>query len=214
MFHDSLLPSRSTDQQRAFRENQASRSGPALDAPGSRGKQACAHPGGGMLFLPQNTSVPVTAVSARCGHCSAYIKLDDVILHSRTHRTKVQTCGSVTVQANADLKGLNIECRDLVLYGRASGDFLCRGVCKIKTDQHISGSISARRLVVEKKTTVLVTGVIQVENIWIQGSLEGTLTADETVTIHRHAKFLGDITARRLIIEEGGAHQGSFTRLT
>ena len=80
------------------------------------------------------TSVPATAVSARCGHCSAYIKLDDVILHSRTHRTKVQTCGSVTVQANAALKGLNIECRDMVLYGRASGDFLCRGVCKIKTD--------------------------------------------------------------------------------
>lgn len=53
LFHDSLLPSRSTDQQRAFRENQASRSGPALDAPGSRGKEACAHPGGGMLFLPQ-----------------------------------------------------------------------------------------------------------------------------------------------------------------
>lgn len=80
----------------------------------------------------KSTSVPATAVSARCGHCSAYIKLDDVILHSRTHRTKVQTCGSVTVQANADLKGLNIECRDLVLYGRASGDFLCRGVCKSK----------------------------------------------------------------------------------
>lgn len=99
----------------------------------------------------KSTSVPATAVSARCGHCSAYIKLDDVILHSRTHRTKVQTCGSVTVQANADLKGLNIECRDLVLYGRASGDFLCRGVCKIKTDQHISGSISARRMVVEKR---------------------------------------------------------------
>lgn len=65
-----------------------------------------------------------------------------------------------------------------------------------------------------KKTTVLVTGTIRVENIWIQGSLEGTLTADETVTIHRHAKFLGDITARRLIIEEGGTHQGAFTRLT
>ena len=97
---------------------------------------------------------PPRAVSARVRHCSAYIKLDDVILHSRTHRTKVQTCGSVTVQANADLKGLNIECRDLVLYGRASGDFLCRGVCKIKTDQHISGSICARRMVVEKKTTV------------------------------------------------------------
>ena len=66
----------------------------------------------------------------------------------------------------------------------------------------------------QKQTTVLVTGTIRVENIWIQGSLEGTLTADETVTIHRHAKFLGDITARRLIIEEGGTHQGAFTRLT
>lgn len=152
----------------------------------------------------KNTSVPVTAVSARCGHCSAYIKLDDVILHSRTHRTKVQTCGSVTVQANADLKGLNIECRDLVLYGRASGDFLCRGVCKIKTDQHISGSISARRLVVEKKTTVLVTGAIQVENIWIQGSLEGTLTADETVTIHRMPNSWGTSRRAASSLRKGG----------
>lgn len=161
----------------------------------------------------KNTSVPVTAVSARCAHCSAYIKLDDVLLHSRTHRTNVQTCGSVTVQANADLKGLDIECRDLVLNGRASGDFLCRGVCKIKTDQHISGSLAARRLVVEKKTTVLVTGPIHAENVRIYGSLEGTLTAEETVIIHRHARFLGDITARRLVIEEGGIHQGSLTRL-
>lgn len=161
----------------------------------------------------KSTAVPVTAVSARCAHCSAYIKLDDVILHSRTHRTKVQTCGSVTVQANADLKGLNIECRDLVLNGRASGDFLCRGVCKIKTDQHISGTLRARRLVVEKKTTVLVTGSIHAENVRIQGSMEGTLTTEDTVIIHRHAKFLGDITARRLVIEEGGIHQGSFTRL-
>lgn len=161
----------------------------------------------------RRTSVPVTAVSAKCGHCSAYIKLDDVILHSRTHRTRVQTCGSVTVQTNADLKGLNIECRDLVFNGRASGEFLCRGVCKIKTDQHISGSLSARRLTVEKKTTVLVTGGIHVQNAWIQGVTEGALTADETVTIHRHAKFLGDITARRLVIEEGGVHQGSFTKL-
>lgn len=160
----------------------------------------------------RRTSVPVTALSAKCGHCSAYIKLDDVILHSRTHRTRVQTCGSVTVQANADLKGLSIECRDLVLNGRASGDFLCRGVCKIKTDQHISGTIAARRLVVEKKTTVTVTSGIRVKNAWIHGVMEGSLTAEDTVTIHRHAKFLGDITARRLVIEEGGIHQGSLTK--
>ena len=162
----------------------------------------------------RRTAVPVTAVSARCSHCSAYIKLDDITLHSRTHRTKVQTCGCVTVQANADLKGLHIECRDLILNGKASGDLLCSGVCKIKADQHISGTLRARRLTVEKKTAVLVTGGVHVENAWIQGTLEGALTAEGTVTIHRHAKFLGDITARRLVIEEGGIHQGSLTRLS
>ena len=45
----------------------------------------------------KSTSVPATAVSARCGHCSAYIKLDDVILHSRTHRTKVQTLSLIHI---------------------------------------------------------------------------------------------------------------------
>ena len=66
----------------------------------------------------------------------------------------------------------------------------------------------------EKKTAVLVTGGVHVENAWIQGTLEGALTAEGTVIIHRHAKFLGDITARRLVIEEGGIHQGSLTRLS
>lgn len=166
------------------------------------------------FFCRKHTSVPATAVSAKCSHCSSYIKLDDITLHSRTHRTKVQTCGSVTVQANADLKGLSIECRDLVLFGKASGDFICHGVCKIKEDQHISGTISTQRMVVEKKTTVLVTGSIHVKDIHIHGTLEGTLTAEDTVTIHRHAEFLGDIAARHLTIEEGGTHQGTFTPLT
>ena len=126
------------------------------------------------------------------------------------NRDKARLC----VQANADLKGLHIECRDLILNGKASGDLLCSGVCKIKADQHISGTFRARRLTVEKKTAVLVTGGVHVENAWIQGTLEGALTAEGTVTIHRHAKFLGDITARRLVIEEGGIHQGSLTRLS
>lgn len=162
----------------------------------------------------KKTSVPATAVSARCSHCAAYIKLDDVSLHSRTHRTKVQTCGSVTVQANTDLKGIEIECRDLIMHGKASGNIQCHGVCKIKTDQHISGRLSARRLTVEKRITVLVTHGIQADNVRLQGTLEGTLSSQGTVMIHKNAKLLGDITARRLIIEEGGIHHGDFTKLT
>lgn len=162
----------------------------------------------------QYTPVPASAVSARCGHCAAYIKLDDITLHSRTHRTNVQTRGSVTVQAHADLKGLHVECRDLVLYGRISGNILCKGICKIKTDQHISGSLSTCRLAVEKKATVLVINGIHAENVNIEGVLQGTLTATGTVIIRRNAKLLGDLTARRLVIEEGGTHHGNFTRFT
>lgn len=113
-----------------------------------------------------------------------------------------------------DLKGLHIECRDLILNGKASGDLLCSGVCKIKADQHISGTLRARRLTVEKKTGPYWSRAASCGKRLDTGTLEGALTAEGTVTIHRHAKFLGDITARRLVIEEGGIHQGSLTRLS
>lgn len=161
-----------------------------------------------------DTAVPVTAVSARCSHCSAYIKLDDITLHSRTHRTKVQTCGCVTVQANADLKGLHIECRDLILNGKASGDLLCQRRLQNQGGPAYFRDLARPQANRGKKDGRTGHGGVHVENAWIQGTLEGALTAEGTVTIHRHAKFLGDITARRLVIEEGGIHQGSLTRLS
>ncbi len=120
--------------------------------------------------------------------------------HGRPRCTACQTCGSVT-DPNADLKGLNIECRDAGLIRQGVRRFSVPGRLEKRTSTSPAPSPPAGWW--WKKDWV--TGAIQVENIWIQGSLEGTLTADETVTIHRHAKFLGDITARRLIIEEGGA---------
>ena len=91
----------------------------------------------------------------------------------------------------------------MILNGKASGDLLCSGVCKIKADQHISGTLRARRLTVEKKTAVLVTGGVHVENAWIQGTLEGALTAEGTVTIHRHAKFLVTLRRAALSLKKG-----------
>ncbi len=158
------------------------------------------------------STVPAGAVSARCSHCSAYIGLDDLALRSGTHRRAVSTWGAVTVMPGADLKGLNIECKELTFNGRGSGNFFCHGVCRIKTDQHISGTVNARRLVLEKKAHALVTGGVHVVNAIVHGVLEATLYAEDTVTIHRHAKVLGDIVASRLIVQEGGVHHGNFSR--
>ncbi len=159
------------------------------------------------------STVPAGAVSAKCSHCSAYIMLDDVNLHSRTHRRTVKTWGTVTVQPAADLHGVDIECKDIMLNGRVSGKLNCHGVCKIKSGQHITGSLSARRLVVEKKTDVVITGGVYVVNAMVYGVLETALTAEDTVAIHRNGKVLGDIVARKLTIEEGGVHQGKLTIL-
>ncbi len=160
------------------------------------------------------STVPAGAVSAKCAHCYAFSMLDDVNLHSRTHRRTVKTWGTVTVQAGADLSGVNIECKDLVLNGRVSGHLHCHGVCKVKTDQHISGRVSARRLMVEKKTDVVITEGVYVVNAMIHGVLEAIITAEDTVTIHRNGKVLGDIVTRQLSIEAGGVHQGKLTGLS
>lgn len=162
----------------------------------------------------QMCNVPKSAISAKCLHCASYIKMDDISLHARTHRTFVRTWGTVTIRANADLKGLDVECLHLVMHGRGSGKFRCQGLCKIKSDQHISGMIEAQRLVIEKKAKVTVVGGMLVKDCQINGVLEGQIKASNVITIRRNAKFLGDIVARQLVIEEGGIHQGAFTKLS
>ena len=58
----------------------------------------------------------------------------------------------------------------------------------------------------------MATGVIladiQTENITIKGEMRGNMKATEKVEIHANARVVGDITAPRVVIEDGARFKG------
>lgn len=156
--------------------------------------------------------VPQAALSARCHHCSAYISLDNVVLHKRSHKTIVQTRGNVTVKNGTDFKGMTIHSHNLTLLGRISGNFNCSGKCDIKTDQLINGILRAHTLEVEKRVSVTLARPAKIHHAFVSGTLQGIIHATGTITILKSGKILGDITAPSLVIEEGGEHFGHYTK--
>ena len=59
------------------------------------------------------------------------------------------------------------------------------------------------------KRNAKVQGNIYVENIDVQGKIEGTIYASGKVDVRNGAKITGDIFASRISIEEGAQYKGS-----
>lgn len=156
--------------------------------------------------------VPQGAFSTKCRHCSAYINLDNVILHKKSHKTLIQTRGDVTVKSGTDFKGINIHSHNLTLGGKISGNFECSGTCLIKENQHITGTVRVHSLVIEKNVSATFAKTVETANASISGTFNGFLEASGTVTIHKTGKILGDVKAPKLIIENGGTHFGHYLK--
>lgn len=156
--------------------------------------------------------VPQAAISARCHHCSSYINLADISIHSRSYRTVAKTRGNVLVKEGTQLSGITIEAHHLTLIGRISGNFTCTGDCIIKGDQHILGRIQTRRFILERKTNATLVFPVVAQSAVIAGTFNGTLLCQNSVVITKTGKVLGDINCPNLEIEEGGIHVGRYTQ--
>lgn len=156
--------------------------------------------------------VPQAALSARCHHCSSYINLDDITIHSRSYRTTARTRGNILVKEGTHLSGITIEAHHLTLLGKASGDFICTGDCTIKEDQHIHGTVQVRELILERKINAIFVQPVSAQSAVIAGIFNGTLNCKGTTTITKTGKILGDLNCPKLVIEEGGSHFGHYSK--
>ena len=154
--------------------------------------------------------VPLTAISATCHHCSAYIRLDDITLHNRSLKRTVQTWGNVTVKHDSNLTHLTIRCKNLTILGKISGNILCTGICSIQTSQIFKGSLKAHTLEIDKRADVTFPTPVEIHQAIIKGTLRGSIHCKGTITLCKYAKILGDVYASNLIFEEGASHFGHF----
>src|SRR3990172_8158278 len=71
----------------------------------------------------------------------------------------------------------------------------------------VEGEISLKKHLLIESTGIILAD-IQTENITIKGEMRGNMTATDKVEIHASARVVGDITAPRIVIEDGARFKG------
>ena len=161
----------------------------------------------------KDSFVPSQAYSSQCKHCGMYTNLEDIVLNPLNKRTLVRTQGDVLVEALASVSQCRVFCRNAWIQGRFRGDIFCLGELKIDSDNEIRGKVKARSLRIAKQAKVVFTEEVEVEELWVEGEMIGSVRCGGVVTLRTGAVLLGDVVAASLEIPYGAVHQGIFSHV-
>lgn len=156
--------------------------------------------------------VPAAALSAACPRCHAHLNMADVELKPGLKRTTIRTLGDVTVPSDIVVSHLSIICRNLTVYGVATGSFQCSGKLKVRGTLNEDGKFGAATLHVKKGGHVTFAHIAEVGSAIINGLVEGNLSSPGEIEIRRNGELRGNCRCAKLTIDPGGSHTGQFTR--
>ena len=149
-----------------------------------------------------------TATSTICPACSAHIDLRDYKVTSGFSRT-IRTRGDVHLTGKGDLGSSSVVCRSALIEGRLRGNLHCDDTATINFAGKIPGRISARRIIVERKSDIHCFRRVRAEHIEIRGRMSGEIFA-QTVDIQKKGALEGDVTAKAISVEKGGTFCGQL----
>ena len=149
------------------------------------------------------------ASSTICPSCSAHIDLSDYKIATSFSRS-IRTTGEVHVTAKGDLSSSSVRCRRAVIEGRLRGNLDSAGTIIIYASGKIPGRLSASEMVIEKRAQVQFFRRVRVGSIEIRGRMSGEIVADGLVTIRKNGVLEGNVTAKSINVEKGGAFSGQL----
>jgi cytoskeletal protein CcmA (bactofilin family) len=89
------------------------------------------------------------------------------------------------------------------------GNLHCDDTATINFAGKIPGCISARHIIVERKSDIHCFRRVRAESIEIKGRMSGEIVA-QTVTIQKKGALEGDVTAKAISVEKGGMFSGQL----
>jgi cytoskeletal protein CcmA (bactofilin family)/ribosomal protein S27E len=147
------------------------------------------------------------ATSTICPSCSAHIDLRDYKITSGFSRS-IRTRGNVHLSGKGDLGSSSVVCRSALIEGRLRGNLEC-DTATVNYSGKIPGRISARLVIVERKSDVHCFRTVRAEQVEIKGRMSGEILA-QSVTVYRKGSLEGDVTARAISVERGGMFSGQL----
>ena len=149
------------------------------------------------------------ATSTICPGCSAHIDLRDYKISSGFSRT-IRTRGDVHLTAKGDLSSSSVICGSALIEGRLRGNLHCDGTATINFSGKIPGRLTARHVVIERKTSIHCFRRMRVSSIEIRGQMSGEIIAQTMVTIYKKGSLEGNVTAKAITVEKGGVFSGQL----
>ena len=101
---------------------------------------ACPHCG-------EMVEAALRAVTLRCRNCSQQLQFQDAVFSKPTVEN-VTTLGQVRINRKASLRG-RVDCGSLLVQGSLDGSVQVRGEARIDAKASVSGTLTAKRFVVE-----------------------------------------------------------------
>jgi cytoskeletal protein CcmA (bactofilin family) len=155
-------------------------------------------------------TVSSSSSSSLCPQCSAYIDLSDFKINAAFSRL-IQTQGTVTLGAKADVTSSKVACREALIKGKLRGNLLCTDTATIKYKGKISGAVEANKLIIARGSNVEFVRPVKARHVEISGTVSANLHVDGTVKIAKRGRLEGNVQARGIVVEKGGIFLGELT---
>lgn len=154
--------------------------------------------------------VPKSSTSTICPQCGAYIDLQDYKVVSNFSRS-VRTRGRLLVTSKGDLNSNRVICESAEVQGLVRGSLLCSGEVKIKLRGKLTGSIEAKRVVIDRRAEVEFVRPIHADLVEIDGSISARIISNGRVVVRKTGHLTGAVFARGFMVEKGGEFFGELS---
>ncbi len=101
-------------------------------------------------------SVSAKAMSSSCSHCYRQLAIADIIVRSRHWGTCLQTCGTITLERNADVRVKMLRaCGGVEIHGTIKGRIVSYGPVTLGDTASIDGDLEAPAIYVSQGATIV-----------------------------------------------------------
>ncbi len=153
-------------------------------------------------------SAPAHVVSSACPTCGSSTNLTDI--HITSHFThSVDTRGSIHVSPTGYLNSPHTRCANAHIEGRFAGRIDCVGTLRIRGNGICRARIETHTLIIDRGSDFRFTFPIRAEEIVIRGHVVADVFCPGTIRVGRYGLLDGDVHTRSLIVDKGGAYEGS-----
>ncbi len=146
--------------------------------------------------------------SSRCPTCGTETHLSDVHITSHFARP-VDTRGTIHVARTGYLNAPHTRCANARIEGQFSGRIDCAGTLRIRGEGICRARIETRTLIIDRGSDFRFAFPIRADEILIRGHVEADIFCPGTIRVGRYGWLDGDVHTRSLIVDKGGAYEGS-----